>query len=226
MKTQIFNCEQGTPEWHESRSGVITSSNFHLTRARLKSGPDKGRFSKAARQYAFRLAFERVVSEPLDDTYRTAYMERGNRLEDDARLEYELSTISDVEEIGFIKKGNFGYSPDGLVGTDGAIEIKCFVAPDVLMPIFLDGDLGEVMDQIQGGLWITDRKWCDFVLYIPSLAKIGKEITVRRVERDDRYIADLMKDLYEFERLVQEYKNDFERSLDITPKDYEIRIQL
>jgi len=211
---QIFNSEQGTEQWHIDRAGAATCSNFSMVRERLKSGPNKGDFTTAAHNYAFRLAFERVVNTPLDDTFRTVYMDRGNTLEDEARMLYSIERAEYVEEVGFIRfRQDFGYSPDGLVGDDGLIEIKAFVAPDVLMPIFLRGDFQVVMDQVQGGMWITGRQWCDFVLYIPSLATKGHELTIRRIYRDDKYISGLEADLREFNGLVEQYKEEFLHSL-------------
>lgn len=227
MNIQIFNSEQGTEQWHIDRAGAATCSNFSMVRNRLNSGAGKGDFSTAARNYAFRLAFERVVDEPLDDTFRNKYMDRGNALEDEAAHYYEMERAVIVQHEGFIKRGDFGYSPDGLVGDDGLIEIKCFLAPDVLMPIFLRGDTSTVMDQVQGGMWITGRKWCDFVLYIPSLKKRGRELSIWRIERDDEYIAALKRDLREFNGLVEKYKEELLDSLSITQQtnnDIEIRI--
>ena len=92
-----------------------------------------------------------------------------------------------------------------MVDEDGSVEIKCFLAPGKLAPILLENDIGECMDQIQGGMWITGRKWTDFILYCPALKCIGRELTVIRIKRDDDYIAELEADLVAFNRLVDKY---------------------
>lgn len=209
---QIFQCEQGTAEWFEARAGVITASMFSEVRKRLASGANKGDYNKKAHQYAFRLAFERIAGLPLDDTYTTKYMERGTRLENDARILHEIRISDLIEEIGFVKSdcGRFGSSPDGLIGTDGGSEYKCFISPETLMPILLSGDLSEVMDQIQGNMWITGRKWWHFGLYLPQLASVGRELTLIRVERDNDYIEALEADLVAFDSLVNQYKHMIE----------------
>lgn len=209
---QIFQCEQGTAEWFEARAGVITASNFSEVRKRLATGKNKGDHSKKAHQYAFRLAFERITGLPLDDTYTTAYMKRGTRLEESARIRHEVRINDLVTEIGFVKTdcGRFGSSPDGLIGNDGGSEYKCFISPETLMPILLGGDLSEVMDQIQGNMWITGRKWWHFGLYLPQLESVGRDLTLIRVERDDTYIAELEADLLAFNALVEQYKHMIE----------------
>ena len=74
------------------------------------------------------------------------------------------------------------------------------------MPIILDGDISSCTDQVQGQLWITGRKWSDFVLYCPALKSIDKDLTIITVQRDDDYIAELEKDLHKFNQLVNEYE--------------------
>lgn len=209
---QIFQCEQGTDKWFEARAGVITASMFSEVRKRLVSGPNKGGHTKKAEQYAFRLAFERLAGVPLDDTYTTAYMKRGTRLEESARQLHEVRINDLVTEIGFVKTdcGRFGGSPDGLIGTEGGSEYKAFVSPETLMPILLGGNLSEVMDQIQGNMWITGRKWWHFGLYLPQLAGMGRELTLMRVERDEDYIAGLVADLEAFDQVVEDYKQAIE----------------
>src|SRR5690606_38776669 len=99
--------------------------------------------------------------------------------------------------------GNYGYSADGLVGIDGAIEIKSPLSPRSILPV-LNGDLSEYIDQMQGGLMINEREWCDLVLYTPQLARAGKDLLIRRVYRNDAYIQTLRADLDQFNDLVWE----------------------
>ena len=204
---------QGTTEWLHGRCGAITGSMFGEARKRLKSGPNKGEFSAAGKAYAFKLAIERISGELLDvPQFETWQMKRGNELEPEARLKYEAKQAVLVEQTGLALTEDrlFGSSVDGLVDDDGIIEIKCFVDPTKLQSILIDGDIGEVMDQVQGSLWVTGRKWADFILYCPQLACIEKDLTIIRFDRNENYIAELEQDLLKFNDLVNEYKSKLE----------------
>lgn len=204
LKFNAVDCEQGTPEWFEARAGVITGSMISTIRARLKNGD----WSAAAKKYAFRLAFERVAKSVLDDTYSNAYMKRGNALENDARLFHEMEYGVLIIVPGFYVSecGRFGASPDGLIGADGGAEYKCFLSPDELMPILIDGDVSTVMDQVQMNMLATGRQLWDFFLYTPQIAGVcEKPYKIYRIERDENYIAAMMADLTEFDGLINYY---------------------
>ena len=199
---------QGSIQWFEGRCGAITASMFSECRKRLKSGPNKGDFSQAAKDYAFKLAVERLSGQLLDDPQFDPWQaRRGRELEPEARLAYEERKGVLVEQTGLALTEDrlFGASVDGLVDEDGSVEIKCFLAPSKLAPILLEKEIGDCMDQIQGGLWITGRQWCDFILYCPALACVARDLTVIRVNRDDNYIAPLVDDLVEANRMVETY---------------------
>lgn len=205
----IIECEQGSPEWFIERAGCITASNFEECRKRLKSGVNKGDFSAKAKEYAFRLAIERISGELLsEDKFDTFEMRRGRELEPEARLLHEEKIGMLIEHTGIIFTDDrlFGASADGLIGEDGCSEYKCFIGPSSLMPILLDGDISKCKDQVQGQLWISGRKWSDFVLYCPALKCIGKDMTIIRVERDDDYIDAMETDLLQFNDLVEQYR--------------------
>lgn len=206
---KIINCEQGSPEWHQARVATITASMFEECMTRLKSGPNKGDFSSAAKKYAFKLAIERISGELLqEDKLETFEMRRGRELEPDARLLHEERKEILVQQAGFIKAdcGRYGASVDGLINDDGVSEYKCFISPDSLMPIILENDMSACTAQVQGGLWITGRKWAHFVLYCPALASIGKELKIIEVERDEAYIEKMKESLGQFDCLVEKYK--------------------
>lgn len=209
MSCIYCDSQQGSEQWFLDRCAAATGSKFTDCRGKYKSGKNVGQFLKAAQDYAFKLAYERITGSLLDDPEFTPWQaRRGNELEPEARLKYEERKGVLVEQAGLAKTedGLFGASVDGLVDDDGQIEIKCFLSPTKLSAILLSGDISDCMDQVQGGLWITGRKWCDFVLYCPALVKIGKDLTIIRVMRDDNYIAELEKDLIEFNQLVNEYE--------------------
>lgn len=204
----IVECDQGSKEWHVARAGVITASNFALARKRLKSGPNKGDYAEAAKDYAFKLAIERISGQPLEEGFETWQMRRGHELEPTARMLHEERTGLFVTRTGFVKTedSKFGASADGLINEDGGSEYKCFIAPEKLRSILIDDEDDDVIDQVQGCLWITNRKWWDFCLYCPALESIGQELYIKRVNRDDEYIAKMELELMEFERMVTRYE--------------------
>lgn len=205
---RILNCEQGSPEWHQERAGVITASMASVIRKKLKTGPGAGGHTLEAEKYAFRLAMERIIGAPLDDTYENEYMRRGRRLEDDARELHE-SLIGDfVEQIGMILSdcGRFGASADGLIRTDGGSEYKAFLDPGKLMPILIHGDVSDIQDQMQMNMWLSGRDWWHFGLYCPGMAIIGRDLTIIPVERDDAYIEAMAADLQAFDVVVEDYR--------------------
>lgn len=200
----IIECDQGSPEWHQARAGVITASMFRVARERLKTGPNKGDFSSAAKDYAFRLAVERIGGQPLDEGFETFAMKRGHELEPEARMEHEVQTGLYVERCGFVMTDDklFGGSADGLIEQDGGSEYKCLISPEELRKVLIDGDISKYYDQVQGCLWLTGRKYWHFCLYCPALKPIGKQLWLREVARDDNYIETMEQDLLQFAELV------------------------
>jgi hypothetical protein len=201
---RILTSDQGSEQWHLDRAGVITASKASAARKKLVSGE----LTMEAKRYAFRLAVERIAGMPLDDTYQTLYMHRGNRLEVDARLIHEQRIGDLIVEVGLVVSdcGNYGASADGFIGEKGGSEYKCFVEPSKLMDIWLDADIKETMDQIQMNMWLSGREWWHFGLYCPVMAKVGRELTIIPVVRDDAFIASMVADLEEFNELVESYK--------------------
>lgn len=204
----IYDHPQGSAEWLASRAGVITASKFVEARKRLKSGPKKGGFTEAAEDYAFRVAVERISGAPLDEGFSTWAMKRGNELEPEARAWVEVKLGIFVDTAGFVTTDDekFGASADGFIDKDGGLEIKCLVDPGRIRNVILSDDISEFMDQIQGGMWITGRKWWQFALFCPALEKVGLQLYTKRVDRDDDYINEMELDLLEFERVVSKYE--------------------
>ena len=176
---RVYDFEQGTPEWLNSRLGCPSGSGFD------KLITATGKPSTQAESYINQLIAELLTGET---TYvkKTEWMERGNELEPRARDYYELATGNSVVETGFCKhdKLECGVSPDGIVGDNGLIEIKC-PSPSVHVAYLRAGVLPtKYKQQIQGQMWlIDDREWCDFLSYHPSMPAL-----LVRVERDDEYI--------------------------------------
>ena len=195
------NHPQGTPEWLETRRGVITASRFRDAREKLKDG----RPSKAAIQYAMDTARERLGGR-APQKFVNAAMREGTEQEPLARLAYEARTGRLVEEIGFAMTEDrlFGVSVDGLVGDDGIVEIKTMVSSDTLFTA-LGGDISAYIDQCIGAMWLLHRQWVDLVLWAPDLKCIGRHLTIHRIDRDDDAIESLESDLIDFNRLVTQY---------------------
>lgn len=210
MSCIYLTAPQGSQEWFDGRRGAVTASMFAEVRKRLKSGANKGDFSAAAHNYAFKLAVERISGEILDEPdFDPWQARRGRELEPEARLLYEERHEVLTEQVGLAltEDGAFGASVDSIIGDMGIQEIKCFLAPAKIKGILLDGDIGDCLDQVQGGLWITGREWCDFTLYCPALRNIGRDLTVIRVQRDDAYIEEMEPALIEFSQLVSTYES-------------------
>lgn len=209
----IIQCAQGSDEWHSARAGVITASMFKVARERLKSGKNAGDFTQTAKKYAFTLAIERISGQPLNEGFETWQMKRGHELEPMARARHEEEAGVIVVQAGFVTTddGCFGASADGLIGDDGGSEYKCLLSPDSLMPVLLEDDIAEFMDQIQGCMWITGRKWWHYGLYCPALADINLDLYWKNIPRDDDYIEALERDLIEFRALVMRYEATLRR---------------
>lgn len=181
----ILNGEQGSQEWLLSRLGRVSASSVS------KLIGAQGKPSTQAQGYINQLIAERITGE-LPEQYTNAHMERGNELEPDARRLYEFLTDSEVVEVGFCLHDTIaaGFSPDGLVGDDGGLEIKC-PAPHTHVEYLRSGKLpSKYKPQVMMALWISGRKWWDFMSYHPAM----KPLLVR-VERDEDYIEALEKEV-------------------------------
>lgn len=196
---KISNAVQGTDEWHQARLGKATASRFGDIIATTRSG-----YSTSRRNYAAELAIE-ILTGSRQDFFKSAAMEWGTDTEPVARLHYSLETGNDVEETGFWLHDILpcGASPDGLVGEDGLIEIKCPNTATHIETLASGKVPRQYIAQVQGQLWITDRKWCDFVSFDPRLPENAQMIIIR-VERDEQLIRDLEFELENFLKEVQE----------------------
>lgn len=183
MGPQIIECEQGSPEWFAARLGLPTSSEFSTVMAKGRDGGD----SVTRKAYLNKLAGEILTGEPAE-SYTNVHMERGKLQEEEAREAYAFMKDAEPRLVGFIVNGPKGCSPDSLIGEDGGLEIKTAL-PHIQVERLLRGELpAEHKAQVQGNLWVTERKWWDFVSYCPRLP-----LLVARVERDEEYIAKISK---------------------------------
>ena len=200
MNITFDTSPQGSEAWLAARKGRITGSRFRDALDRTA----KGAMTAKANLYALDTARERFGGSAAP-VFVNAAMRTGTEQEPIARAEYEAETGAVVLEAGFAHTddGRFGCSVDGLVGTDGMVEIKTMVSSDTLFTALVDGDHSAYMDQINGSLWLLDRKWCDLILWAPDLPLGRMQIT--RVERDEAAIARLSSALLEFDALVERH---------------------
>lgn len=184
---KVFEFEQGSPEWHSIRAGRPTASNFDMLVT------SKGEVSKQRTKYLYRLAGERITGMP-EDSYQTLAMIRGNEVEAEAREFYELLR-GPVRQVGFCldDSDSYGASPDGLIGDDGCLEIKCPNLSTHVGYLIEEKLPTEYFQQVQGQLLVTGMKWSDFVSYFPGMKPL-----IIRVERDEGFIESLKSELIEF----------------------------
>lgn len=171
-------------------------------------GEPVGDYSEEAKNYAFRLAIERISGYPLDEGFETYAMRRGHELEPMARAEHEMQSGKIVKRAGFVLTDDsaFGCSADGLIDEDEGSEYKCFMNPERLRAFHIDNDASEVFEQVQGCLWITGRARWHVGMYCPALEPVGKQLWWKVFERDEAYIEQLETDLIAFKGMVDSYE--------------------
>lgn len=210
QQTYVSALLSGSSEAEAKEQAGYKASPKSETVRRALAGEKVGDFSDPAKDYAFRLAIERISCEPLaDEQFETWSMRRGRELEPAARELHAFTHGLEIVQTGLVLTDDrrFGASADGLIGTDGGSEYKCFTDPGKLRDILITRDIRDFTDQVQGCMWLTGRTWWHFGLYCPALIPVGKELTVFPVERDEAYIEALEADLIEFDGLVQSYED-------------------
>jgi hypothetical protein len=181
MSLQVFNFEQGSEEWFAARCGLATASvvGHLITTKTLKTA-----VNDTSRTLTYLLAAERITGRVVP-TFANAAMERGNLDEPIARDKYS-EHHAPVAEVGFMVRTftgfQIGYSPDGLVGDDGLIEIKSREPKKHLSTILADEVPAENIAQCQAGLLVSGREWLDYVSFCG-----GMPLWTKRVEPDERW---------------------------------------
>lgn len=185
---QVLNLEQGTQSWFDARKGIPTASCF----SKIVT-PAKGDKSTSSKTYMYELMAEKLGAS--SESYSNEWMERGNELESMARNTFEFIMDLKVDEVGMIKTdcGKIGCSPDGLIGDDGGLEIKCPKA-STHIKYLIDGILPlEYKTQVMGSLMVSERKYWYFMSYHPELKPL-----ILKVERDEEFIDKMKKHIYSF----------------------------
>ena len=172
--------QQGTAEWFAARAGKVTASRMADVMARTKTGYGAGRAS-----YMAELICERLTGAKTDG-FTSAAMQWGTETEPQARAAYEFIADAEVEETGFHihpSIDGLGASPDGLVGSEGLLEIKCPNTATHLETLLTETIPKKYVLQMQTQMICTGRQWCDFVSFDPRLPA-ELQIWIRRVPAD------------------------------------------
>lgn len=186
--------EQGTPEWHQLRAGKVTASRVADILAQTRTGPSASR-----QNYLIELALQRSTGT-IEPSYTNAAMEWGTQTEPQARVAYEVETENFVDQVAFIDHptiANFGCSPDGLIGDDGLIEIKCPNSATHWEYFKAKKPPQKYVTQIQTQLCVTGRKYCDFVSFDPRMP-LRSQLLIVRVDRDEAFIAEIEEKVKQF----------------------------
>lgn len=192
---QIHNFEQGTQEWLDSRKGKMTASHAQAI----------GNCGKGLETYIIELMAE-YYSTADKEHYNNNHTERGIELEPIARSIYEFEKQITVEQIGFVELDEYtGASPDGLIGVDGLLEIKC--VNDVSYLKHLLNGIDEVdtkyLWQVQMQLYVTGRQWVDLLIYNPNFKQ---NMSVYKIKRDEDKIEKLKQGLEIGKNLINNIK--------------------
>ena len=186
--------DQRTDEWFKSRLGKATASRIADIIAKTKTGPSASR-----ENYAVQLVLERIT-QTKGESYSNAAMQWGTETEPLARQAYELKRGLFVDEVGFIDHptiANSGASPDGLVGTDGLVEIKCPNSATHMETLVTRKIPQKYIPQMTWQMACTGRNWCDFVSFDPRFPE-HLQIFIERIEYDPTYVRMLELEVTQF----------------------------
>ena len=199
---------QGSPEWFAQRCGKATASRISDIVAKTKSG-----YSTSRANYMAQLVVERMTNQ-VAESYTNAAMEWGTEQEPFARAAYEGKTGILVDEVGAIDHPTIlksAASPDGLVvdkdnASLGCLEIKCPNTAQHISTLLGEEMAKKYYDQMQWQLACTGHYWCDFVSYDPRMPK-ELQLFIKRIARDDKYIAELEEEVIQFLKEVDDKVN-------------------
>jgi YqaJ-like viral recombinase domain. len=185
---------QGSPGWFAERCGKVTASRVADLMAKTKTGWGSSRANYMAELIAERMTG--IVAE----SYTNAAMQWGTEHEAQAKDAYQFYMGFDVEETGFVPHGsieNFGASPDGLVGPDGLVEIKCPLTATHIETLLSGTIPGKYVTQMHSQMACTGRKWNDFISFDPRMPE-SLRLFRRRLQRDEKLIAELENEVQVF----------------------------
>jgi putative phage-type endonuclease len=192
--------EQRSSEWHQARLGKLTASRIADATAKTKTGWGASRANLMAD-----LVVERLTGLPAE-RYLNGAMQHGIDTEPEARSAYEFELGVTVTEVGFLDHPSIdmaGASPDGLVGDEGLVEIKCPQSAAHIDVLLTKSVPEKYLKQMQWQMACTGRKWCDFATYDPRMPQ-ELQLWVFRVLRNDKMIEELEKEARAFLALLDE----------------------
>ncbi len=178
-----YNLEQRSDEWRLIRRGRFTGTDAGLL---LTEGTKRADRLGVGVETALYLKCAELVSDYQPQEFEKYELRIGREREPEAVERYEdLIFPESVTPCGFVEIGDyFGFSPDGLVGRDGYIEIKCPQAPEYFRYLMTGEINRDYVAQMQWGMWISRRKWCDHIVYNPDFG--GHPVDVTRIHRDEK----------------------------------------
>ncbi len=186
-------CPQNSDEWYQARAGIVTASNFKTVMAKGRGGGE----SETRRKLIYNTASEIVTGKPTPAWEGNQHTRRGHVMEASIRDLYQAANDCDLVQIGFIRRGRIGCSPDSLIGDNGLFEAKSML-PHILLPLLEAGVLpSEHRAQVQGQLLVSRRDWCDYRAYWPGLPQLCV-----RVYRDLPYLSTLQSEIEQFNHEV------------------------
>lgn len=200
MSFIYIEVEQGSDDWHKHRRGSLGASQVHDVLAKTKSGYSTTRANIRARIVAERL------TGLTQDSFKSSAMQWGNDTEPQARSAYSFFTGNLVTQVGMYKHETIigtHASPDGLVGDDGLIEIKCPITATHIETLKTGKIDPKYITQMQWQMALTERDWCDFVSYDPRMPE-DLSLFIQRVVRDPKRIDELFKDVLVFLKEVED----------------------
>lgn len=186
--------EQGTPEWFAQRLGKVTASRVADVIAKTKTG-----YSTSRANYMTELALERITGQ-RQESFTNAAMQWGTETEPLARAAYEADTGEIVDEVAMIEHPSIamtGASPDGLIGADGLIEIKCPNSATHMETLLNKKPAAKYITQMMWQMACTKRQWCDFVSFDPRFPQ-HLQLFTTRVMRDDLMVKSLENEVSQF----------------------------
>ena len=186
--------EQRSDEWFAARIGKVTASRVADVLAKTKTG-----YSTTRDNYMAQLVCERLTGQK-GESFSNAAMQWGTETEPLARISYEVAQNVLVDEVGFVPHPSIimaGASPDGLVGDDGLLEIKCPNTATHIETLLSQTVPGKYNTQMQFQMACTGRSWCDFVSFDNRLPA-ELQLFVKRVPRDNMYIRLMEEEIVKF----------------------------
>jgi len=211
---QVIECTQGSVKWHAARLGIPTASRF----AAIVTPNGKGVSGAARHTYMMELLAERITGHAADN-YVSRDMERGTRLEPEAREWYEDEHGTPVQQVGFVMSEceQRGASPDGMIGADGVMEIKVPTVGNHIKHLVMDEVPKQWAVQIQGELWVCERSVAVFVMYcdedkVPNM--------VKDVQRDPAVMDALCEHVPMFCRELDQVEEHMRERYGMEPREW------